>query len=175
MEKVKINGIECLLFEGAEKPRKNSEYPHEYYIRHADGDFDLPVTVENYVLVNKFGFIQAKEAFVMQDAKNPYIEIASFINENGEELIPEGDISENCTFCDKTLEIKNDCYAITSGYIDRNAEGFLHDDESYLAIICPNCHEKITDLLQKIKDIAVTKKKTFIDIIDNMDISKVLL
>lgn len=156
MKKVIINGIDCLLFEGNEKAGINPEYPHEYYVRHADDDWDMPVAVEKMVVVNKFGFIQAKEPIPMA-TYGPhggqyieYAEITSFIDDNGEEIIatdPEDAVLGSCEFCGKDLKDGDSAYGTTSGSVRSDIQGFGNDEEPWVYIACPECQSKNNELL----------------------------
>jgi hypothetical protein len=156
VRKVKINDIDCLLFEVDEKAGINPFYPYEYYIRHADGDWDIPATVEKFVAVNRFGFIQAKEPFPMSTDRHPegqcgeYAEIVSFIDENDEEGI-DTDIEDtvlcSCEFCDKDLKDGDSAYGLTSGTILSDVGGFSNDDAPWVYIACPECQSKNNELL----------------------------
>ena len=172
MRKVKVNGIECLLFEGDEKAGINPDYPHEYYIRHADNDWDMPATVEKFVAVNKFGFIQAKEPFQLNTygcdpEYTQYAEITSFIDEDGEELIQQKEIAEECEFCGEIIHEGDKSYGITEGFIDKALEGFVESDNPWV-IICPDCHEKITNLLYTIKVVAPLQNMTFAEAVHQL-------
>ena len=154
MKKVKINGIECLLFEGPEESNINAEYPYEYYVRHADDDWDMPVMVENMVAVNRFGFIQAKKPILMATYGPPggpydeYAEITSYIDEDGEERIcPEDTVLSSCEFCGKDLKDGDSAYGLTSGSVRSDIEGFGNDENPWVYIACPECQSKNDDLL----------------------------
>jgi hypothetical protein len=161
MRKVKINGIDCLLFEGDEKAGINPFYPHEYYIRHADDDWDLPATIEKFVAVNKFGFIQAKEPIPMATYGHPegqydeYAEITSFIDdENGEERIGAGSEDASlcsCEFCGKELKDGDSAYGLTTGSVRSDIEGFGNDETPWVYIACPECQSKTDNLLFSIR------------------------
>lgn len=155
MKKVTINGIKCLLFEGDEKAGINPAYPHEYYIRHADDDWDMPATVEKFVAVNKFGFIQAKEpiAMTIDAASKEYAEITSFIDEDGEERIyTENESLCDCGFCGKDLKDGDSAYGLTGGNVRSDINGFGNNEEPWIYIACPECQDKNGKLLFGIQE-----------------------
>jgi hypothetical protein len=84
MKKVTVNGIECLLFEGSEKVAENPGYAHKCGIRHHSDDWDMPVTIEEYVCCNRFGSVLAKEPMPMMGG---IAQIVSYIDEDGRERI----------------------------------------------------------------------------------------
>lgn len=78
MRLIMINGIECLLFEertGGTVP--NKDYPYKYMLRHGESDWGIPITVEKYVLVNRYGNILSKEPFPINEIPE-YIYITDY-------------------------------------------------------------------------------------------------
>lgn len=66
-EIVRVNGVNCILYQGRydkfeDRGKKISgNYHYAYYLHHAEFNWDKPVTIERFVLVNRFGMVLAQK------------------------------------------------------------------------------------------------------------------
>jgi hypothetical protein len=94
MQKIKINGMEALMFEfgvdingrdfikcedlRAAFPEVVKEHPHVYMLRHGELDWTEPVTIENFVYANRLGFVALKKPVEFPIDGDKYVDVKSF-------------------------------------------------------------------------------------------------
>lgn len=68
MKKIIINNtIEGIFYDTVEEDKPINEYTHKTMLRHSDFDWMKPISIERFVIVNKFGTLYTREPLLNEN------------------------------------------------------------------------------------------------------------
>lgn len=68
MKKIIINNeIEGIFYDTIDKDKPINEYAHKTMLRHSDFDWTKPISIEKFVIVNKFGTLYTREPLLNEN------------------------------------------------------------------------------------------------------------